>query len=67
MDRIFVDYEIQSTSRDSLNETFVVKGSPKNEKIVLKIDLSQMDPSMVNSNVSGNLTIMNGAGEDAQY
>ena len=67
MDRVFVDYKIQSSSPDSLNETFVVKGSPKNEKIVLKIDLSQMDPSMVNSNVSGNLTIMNGAGEDAQY
>ena len=64
MDRIFVDYDIQSTSQVSLNETFVVKDSTKNEKIVLKIDLSQMDPSMINSNVSGNLTIMNGAGED---
>ena len=67
MDIVFSNYEIQSTSDDSLNKTFTVKSSYKNEKISLQIDLRQMDPMMANSSVSGTLIIKNREREAVQY
>ena len=56
---VFVNYKILSSSNDSLKDNFTVKYNHHNENIYLKIDLSHIDPIMVNSNVSGVLSISN--------
>ena len=55
----YVNYEILSTSNDSLKDNFNVEGSYKNEKVSLEIDLRQIDPMLGNSSVSGELSIKN--------
>lgn len=67
LDLAFVNYDIQSASNEVLKDDFTVTGSFKNEKISLEIDLSQTDPTMVDSSVSGALSIANMKGKEVQY
>ena len=63
----FVNFKIQSTSNDSLKDNFNVVGSYKNGKVSLEIDLRKIDLVMVNSIVSGELSVENKAGKGAKY
>jgi hypothetical protein len=63
----YVNYEIKSTSNDSLKDNFNVVGFYKNEKVSLEIDLRTLDPIMVNSSVSGELSVENQARKGIQY
>ena len=55
----YVNYEIQSTSNDSLKSNFNVEGSYKNGKVSLGIDLRHIDPILVDSSVLGELSVKN--------
>ena len=67
MDLAFVNYDLQSTSEESLKDEFIVKESYQNDMVYLTIDLSLINASLADSNIKGELTILNMVAQEVKY